>query len=165
MFKKLLSVLLLLSINACKPATINVQPKLNPQCLVSQSECTVTTPVGQFTVKFSVKPEHGKVLAEIPFYIVFDAKNNTVAINELSGYLEGVDMFMGKVPVFFTQDEENKYFIAETLLGSCSEDIMTWRLWLTVTTHSTQESLEVKFEKKAQQSQTFFIDFDSHKYL
>ncbi len=63
-------------------------------------------------------------------------------------------MFMGKIPVFFQRDHnEINSMVAQSLLASCSEEVMTWRLWFQV---------EITVDGKVQQ-QNFFIDFDSEK--
>ena len=71
------------------------------------------------------------------------------------GYIEGKTMFMGKIPLFFNhqlQNNEHNQFIAETMLGSCSEDSMIWRLWLT---------LEMADVNNKKHQTTFFVDVES----
>ena len=94
-------------------------------------------------------------MTEVPFSIRLSS-STIGSINNISGFLEGKDMFMGKVPVFFELDSNGEYFVAETLLGSCSEEKMIWRLWLTINGRQEQQNLD--FE------QTFFIDFESTRH-
>lgn len=70
-------------------------------------------------------------------------------ISKVSAYLEGRDMFMGKVPVFFDKKDDSTIYLAEGLLASCTEDQMVWRLWITAET--------------AGEEQTFFVDFMSQR--
>ena len=66
-------------------------------------------------------------------------------------------MFMGKIPLFFNRQlegDEDYSFIAETMLGSCSEDRMTWRIWITL------EMIDVNYKDQ----KTFFIDVDSTRF-
>ncbi|MCG7535899.1 hypothetical protein [Pseudoalteromonas sp. OOF1S-7] len=44
-------------------------------------------------------------------------------------WLEGVTMYMGKIPVFFEQ-QDSSLWSAEVMVGACSEPVMEWRLTL-----------------------------------
>jgi len=166
MFKTSFFIIALFGIISCKPVKVAGSEEttvISSQCLPSQSQCFIETTVGTFNITFSINPAHKKVITEVPFHIVVElvqSNDNTNKIMNLEGYLEGRDMFMGKIPAFFSQSKikEKKAHVAEILLGSCSEDIMTWRLWLTV-------KLGEDNKPNSNQSKTFFIDFDSHKYL
>jgi len=142
--------------------------KLTSFCLTTQSQCVISTKLGDFEVKFSQAQPNtltGKKAAvnseeplqqiktELPFSMTVTMINSENLINEIqtvSGHLEGKDMFMGKVPVFFTKNDQGNNFRAKSLLASCSEDVMVWRLWLTVQLADEQKS-----------EQQFFIDFES----
>ena len=152
-------LVLMFTLLACKPVTpvSSNDIKLQPSsffCLVSQSQCNVNVDYGHFDIQFSQTAQEGKIKTELPFYIQlhFDGLDKKSKIQSISSYLEGKSMFMGKIPVFFKEDQNNG-MIAESLLANCSEDIMTWRLWFTV---------EVLVADKVQQ-QDFFIDFDSQR--
>jgi hypothetical protein len=131
------------------------------ECLTSQSICEAKTIFGKISVKFNV----GKVLTEHPFSIRVELKKDHLLNDNFSpkdlysvvGYMEGKTMFMGKIPLFFSEDitTEQNYFVAETMLGSCSENNMVWRLWLTV---------EKKSENNDKQQTSFFIDFQSSRF-
>jgi hypothetical protein len=161
MNKNFVVILLIFNLFACNPAQQVSQNKTAPSqipfaCLASQSRCDVNTDLGTFTVQFSGQIEQGKVKTELPFQIklLFDAKVESAKLINVSSYLEGKSMFMGKIPVFFQGIEKNNNVtIAETLLVNCSEEIMTWRLWF---------SIEIEQMGKAVQ-QDFFIDFDSKR--
>jgi hypothetical protein len=71
------------------------------------------------------------------------------SITKATAYLEGRDMFMGKVPVFFEPTGDGKIYLAESLLANCSEEQMVWRLWITV--------------ELIDKNQTFFVDFTSQR--
>jgi len=162
--KSAVSALFLVSLLACSPDT-NQQKLTTPfQCIKSQTVCEINTDFGTFLVTFNVE----QVLTELPINIRVELKQDTLLSNKTSeqltykmtGYMEGKTMFMGKIPLFFTQSTETgknsqHQFTAETMLGSCSEDVMTWRLWLTVE--------KTGFDKKTQNT-SFFIDFDSTRY-
>ncbi|MDX2370590.1 MAG: hypothetical protein QNK36_19665 [Colwellia sp.] len=161
MIKVVIVILFIFNILACNPVQQASQQKsTSPQipftCLASQSRCVVSTDLGTFTVEFSGQIEMGKVKTELPFQIqlTFDALNQNSQLKSVSSYLEGKSMFMGKIPVFFQSSEKNSNSpIAQTLLVSCSEEVMTWRLWF---------AIEIEQADKAVQ-QDFFIDFDSQR--
>ena len=131
------------------------------QCISDQSQCEIITKFGAVLVKFNVE----KVLAELPFQIQLEFKKDHLLsdiphpkiINSVVGYMEGKTMFMGKIPLFFNRQlegDEDYSFIAETMLGSCSEDRMTWRIWITL------EMIDVNYKDQ----KTFFIDVDSTRF-
>ena len=161
MIKVIVVILLIFNVLACNPIQQASQKKnLPPQspfnCLSSQSPCEVETDVGTFAVQFSGQLDMGKIKTELPFEvkIKFDAKTNTSQMKSVSSYLEGKTMFMGKIPVFFQSSEKNSDSMsAESLLASCSEEVMTWRLWFTVEIAQVDKTIQ----------QDFFIDFDSQR--
>ena len=156
MFNKTLLVALSLILSACKPISDqnsnNIKQNAEPLCISSQSDCEITTEKARFSVKFSQHKLIDKVKTELPFGIELsnlpDLKSSK-GITKVSAHLEGKDMFMGKVPVFFVSEGNDNIYRAESLLANCSEEQMIWRLWITV---------EVE-----DQSQTFFVDFTSQR--
>jgi len=163
MIKKTTVVFLLCTIlSGCYPKESTQSATTPFQCINSQTRCELTTELGNFGLQFNVE----EVLTEFPFSIQVSRINNTKIIEKtnsknkikISGYMEGKTMFMGKIPLFFNKvdnESESVAFIAETMLGSCSQDVMTWRLWLTI---EKQGNIE-----KSHQT-TFFIDFDSKRF-
>ncbi|WP_440877280.1 hypothetical protein [Thalassotalea sp. PLHSN55] len=133
----------------CKPSVEQPSLYVEPACLAEQNICRVTTPIAEFEVRFNVK----KVRAEIPFEIVIVSQESIEDL-QFNAHLEGKDMFMGKVPVFFQSlEDDNNVVKASTLLASCSEDVMTWQLVLTVSS-----------DQQSEQSATVFVEFDSSRY-
>jgi len=115
------------------------------QCIKSQSSCQILTQFGVLEVKFNVEV----IKPETPFSVFVDLKENgPITKNQnyiVSGYLEGKNMYMGKIPLFFSAIDsrnnnkasggdnlESFNYKADVLLGSCSEEKMAWRMWLTV---------------------------------
>ena len=93
-----------------------------------------------------------KVKTELPFFIELaqlPQQEPMKSITNATAYLEGRDMFMGKVPVFFETIGKKNIYVAESLLANCSEEQMVWRLWITV--------------ELAGKSKTFFVDFTSQR--
>jgi hypothetical protein len=159
------SVIIIFLLNVCLGCS---QDKNEPervvpfQCISDQSRCEVITKFGTVLVKFNVE----KVLTELPFQIQLEFKKDSFLddnphpqnFNSVVGHMEGKTMFMGKIPLFFNnrlEGNEDNPFIAETMLGSCSEDRMTWRIWITL------EMIDVNNNKD---QTTFFIDVDSTRY-
>jgi len=154
--KKLSAVGFLFLISACKPISeqdsINSASALVSQCIVSQSQCEISTELGNFSVKFSQHQLADKVKTELPFFIELaqlPQQEPMQSIIKATAYLEGRDMFMGKVPVFFETMGKKDIYVAESLLANCSEEQMVWRLWITV--------------QLAENTTTFFVDFTSQR--
>jgi hypothetical protein len=132
------------------------------QCINDQSNCEVITKFGTVLIKFNVK----KIITENPFNIRVEFKkdhllsDNTHSryLNSVTGYMEGKTMFMGKIPLFFNNklgNNQDNPFMAETMLGSCSEDRMTWRIWITLKMNDVNNNKD---------HTTFFIDVDSTRF-
>ncbi len=158
MIKAVLILVCIFNILACKP--VEKKSLENKQaypfyCLSSQSNCLFDTELGQFSVEFSGLTAQGKLKTDLPFQIQlqFEPRDKNHQLTTIQSYLEGKTMFMGKIPVFFEQDAIKNNAKAETLLASCSEEVMTWRLWL---------QIEIAADGEVQQ-QNFFIDFDSKR--
>jgi hypothetical protein len=129
-------------------------PTREMKCLEQQSQCFFDVADGYVEVLFDVN----KIIAEQ----VFNISVNYIGvktINKVSGYMEGVDMFMGKIPLFLEKNKgpDNKRYLnaisagatigndkltdlpiiqafqGEVLVGSCSAEKMTWKIWLTFT--------------------------------
>ncbi len=188
MFKLLLVVFCTAISVACQP--INQEEKLDfveikPHCITSQSQCLITGQDIDISVYFSqniqgeIKQSHAKdnIITELDFSILLSLDAQTTKkkkIKTVSAYLEGRDMFMGKIPVFFNELRQEKKntlvfndfninpneikYIAKSLLANCTEDKMIWRLWLTL------EILDVGNESLEQQKQTFFVDFTAQRF-
>ena len=159
--KVVVVILLILNIFACNPIQQAAQKKnLPPQipfsCLASQSNCEVITDLGVFSVQFSGQADMGKIKTELPFQIqlTFDGEAENFQLKNVSSYLEGKSMFMGKIPVFFEiAEKSHNTTIAQTLLASCSDEVMTWRIWFTAEIEQADNIIK----------QDFFIDFDSKR--
>lgn len=92
-----LSVLLF----ACSPdnkLTLNADktPQKIAQCIDEQSQCEFDLAGAKAEVLFDVD----KITAEQPFNMVVKYHGND-KLKSITGYLEGVDMYMGKIPLFF----------------------------------------------------------------
>jgi hypothetical protein len=154
--KKLSVIGFLFLISACKPVSEQDSTKranaLVAQCIESQNQCEISTELGNFSIKFSQHQLSEKIKTELPFFIELTQlpqQETMQSITKATAYLEGRDMFMGKVPIFFEPESKKNTYLAESLLANCSEEQMVWRLWITV-------ALEEK-------SKTFFVDFTSQR--
>jgi len=134
MIKVIIVILLIFNIVACEPISpastkSDDQQQVSFVCLISQSRCSVESNYGHFTLHFSQAVQEGKIKTELPFYIQlsFEGLNETYQLKNISAYLEGKSMFMGKIPVFFEKKGIN-VMVAESLLANCSEEVMTWQL-------------------------------------
>jgi len=169
MIKVVVVILFIFNLLACNPIQQASQNKsthtqLPFTCLASQSRCDVNTDLGSFIIEFSGQVDMGKIKTELPFQIqlTFNALTKNSQLKNVSSYLEGKSMFMGKIPVFFQRAEKNSNsHRAQTLLVSCSEEIMTWRLWFSVEVENNDKANDKANDKVIQQD--FFIDFDSQR--
>lgn len=153
--KKIHLVVFLSIITACKPVSETaIKTDVHDviaQCIGSQSQCEFITDLTTIRVKFSQQQISDKIITELPFFIElsqFTQQDTHSNITNISAYLEGRDMFMGKVPVFFKKTGNESIYLAQSLLANCMEEQMVWRLWITL--------------KVAEKTQTLFVDFTSH---
>ena len=63
--------------------------------------------------------------------------------------ITGKSMFMGRIPVFFTEKTPQKY-VAKTLVGACTTDKMIWQLGI---------DLEIKQDNGKIKKERVFFDF------
>lgn len=160
MIKIIIVILFTFNLLACEPVQLASQKKESQKkpfiCLSSQNQCDINSEFGRFNIQFSGQVEQGRIKTELPFQVQlkFDMAKQGYQLKNVTSYLEGKSMFMGKVPVFFKLNEKNSnVMIAETLLANCSEEIMTWRLWL---------QIDIVIADTVKQ-QSVFIDFESER--
>ena len=152
-FMKLLLTGLILFISACDNSKITTtRSSINQHyvfdianahyCLSLDKQCQMDlADDGQLHIYFDTQ----QIITETPFTAVFHyIGDNNIA--HIRGYLEGVDMYMGKIPLlvdrfsgensdpFKQQLHSTQVFTALLLLGSCSKKNMTWRMHLTIET-------------------------------
>jgi len=142
------ALLSLLFLNGCDRQGQVAALTVKPHCLISQSDCVINNVFGKISVLFDVE----KVVTEHAFNIIIKSEKDIVDL-KVTGYLEGKEMFMGKIPLFFQKNDSGNY-ITETYLGSCSEEKMVWRMWLTFTDSSGNNN---------NRKETVFIDFTSSR--
>ena len=159
MIQTITVIIFIFNIVACDPiqqasSRGDIQLHSSFICLTSQNKCDVKSKFGRFNIQFSGEAPQERIKTELPFQIQlkFDAAAEAYQLNSISSYLEGKTMFMGKIPISFQKNKTNS-MVAESLLASCSEKVMTWRLWFQVKIIADGEI----------QQQGFFIDFDSER--
>lgn len=151
MSKLRLLFILVIFISACKPAQKQdlIHEEIAAHCIASQSECLFNTELGNFRIKFAQHQLADKIKTELPFTIELEViplnSEFQPKFTKISSYLEGKDMFMGKVPIFFKANEDKHVYKAESLLANCTEEQMVWRLWLTLETDNKAQNLFVDF--------------------
>ena len=171
-----LLTMIIVTLMACTPSKKSETFSVDPQCLKNQSKCVVETKFGKVHILFN----KNKILTEDPFniYLMLEdlnlvkdrlVKNNKPKVkykfSTISSYMEGKEMFMGKIPIMFSSSNQENVMVAETLLGSCSEEKMVWRLWLTFFFDIDNENItdNIDNKHKAVYQETFFIDFISSR--
>ncbi|WP_076419110.1 hypothetical protein [Colwellia sp. UCD-KL20] len=129
---------------------------IEPKCISTQMPCLINSSIGDFSILFNVEP----VFTENPFDIVLISKSK-LPIKSISAHMEGKNMFMGKIPLFFEINQVKKesyekvnptYYVANTMLGSCSEENMRWIILFEITIEN-QQGIDV--------IENFSIEFDS----
>ncbi|MBL0711440.1 MAG: hypothetical protein JJV99_10570 [Colwellia sp.] len=156
MIRNVIIIICIFNILACKPVGEKSLENVKHypfSCLSSQNSCNLDTEYGDFIISFSGLTEEGKLKTELPFdiQVEFKANKNSHQLVSIQSYLEGKDMFMGKVPVFFQLNENKNRMQAQTLLANCSEEVMTWNLWLII---------NIAVDDKVEQER-LLIEFDS----
>lgn len=151
--------LLFVALSSCDT---NIKPKRQSEtssqsdflCLKSQNTCEFLTEYGSFKILFSQEGEGEKIRTEEPFQIKIMLQNQMqqAELLHVSSHLEGKNMYMGKIPLFFDKANINS-LVGEGLLGSCSEEFMIWRLWI-------DAELKVKDQVK---KQVFSIEFGTKR--
>jgi len=144
-------LLILACLCACSPQSNNNSIYVKPVCISSQSECIKNTPWGEVSIRFNVD----EIVSETSFKVVLEVGNAKQNLH-ITGYLEGKDMYMGKIPLFF--ESRQQMYSSNVLIGSCAEPKMIWRMWLTI----TEEKQDKIHQAKAVETQ-FFIDFTSSR--
>lgn len=150
-FQKIYFISALALLSACKPVSEqeveNAGSNATPTCIASQSLCEITINKSKYNLKFSQVNLMDKVKTELPFAIELSpaATDSSDSITKVTGTLEGKDMFMGKIPVFFEKNSQSNQYLAQSLLASCSEDEMVWRLALSVEINGENETAVVDF--------------------
>ena len=133
----------------CEQNEQATSPLIEPKCLSSQSACLITSTYGDFSILFNVD----SIFTENEFDIVLVSHSHH-QIKSISAHIEGKNMFMGKIPLFFKPDnnETTIKYITKTMLGSCSEENMRWVIFFTID--------KIKENGKVVNEQ-FSVEFDS----
>ena len=90
-------------------------------CDFERGKCGFENEFGMFLL--SAEPGLITTESEIQFGLTHEDLNS-VTIE--SAYLEGRDMYMGKIPLFF--EKNNDQLIASTMIGACIEKKMVWQM-------------------------------------
>lgn len=96
----------------------------NDQCLLTNTNCSFNTNTFNFSMTFNQKP-----IIEEELFINFNISSGYKIKN---AWIEGVNMYMGKTPVIFTEPTDKSNVEAVTFLGSCSQANMNWQLFIEV---------------------------------
>ena len=132
---------------SCSEQRVTVEKLANPECIISQSVCSLNTQFGEIDIAFNVRA----LVAEEAFTLFVLPSNQKIM--SVSGHLEGDDMYMGKIPLFFNELTESDYQ-AKSLFGSCAQDKMRWKIWL---------KFDGIDENGNSSSQTVFLTVDSYR--
>jgi len=117
-----LTVLTTMLLTACSPQEkskiILADKKTRDlKCIALQSHCQFDLASGQVQVLFDVD----KIVAEQSFNMVLNYRG-AKTLTKISGYLEGVDMFMGKIPLFIDSLAPEAFFSDQALNDQALND-------------------------------------------
>ncbi|WP_124748922.1 hypothetical protein [Alteromonas facilis] len=103
-------------------------------CIMSDRECTVNLDNQAFTISFVEPPQ----IEEESFVSV----KSTASFSVEAGWIEGVNMYMGKTPVIRNAESTTSY---EGLffLGSCNLTQMEWQMTLVI--NKKTQPISVRF--------------------
>ncbi|WP_426357631.1 hypothetical protein ACPUVO_14370 [Pseudocolwellia sp. HL-MZ19] len=87
----------------CEQSKEVKEKPIEPKCISSQSDCFIKLASGEFVVLFNRDP----VITETPFDISL-ISHTQHTIKNISAHMEGKNMFMGKVPLFFEVDSDDE---------------------------------------------------------
>ncbi len=95
----------------------------------SRGKCIPNQPcVFQSRVKLALSTTN--VIPETPFQIILQNEKTNVEVQ--TAYIEGVNMYMGKIPLFF--ELKDGKLVADAMLGVCNEPQMQWQIVISGTT-------------------------------
>ena len=95
--------------------------EIGNSCNFVNNRCEFLIGEQKITASFSRSPE-----VEESITLQFSSLNSVVPE---SAWIEGVNMYMGKIPVLLSQDDVGQWS-GWFMLGSCSESKMNWRIQL-----------------------------------
>ncbi|WP_372881076.1 hypothetical protein [Psychromonas sp.] len=123
---------------------------------VKNVELTAVAPLSELPACDYVKPckfasDHGTFwlsVANLPVkaeqWINFSLKGGEKDWRVVDAKIVGKEMFMGRIPVTFTQTDKN-IFSAKTLVGACTTPKMIWQLQINIEVNSANELLLFDF--------------------
>ena len=97
----------------------NYKPDNKTSCWLAGNSCEIGLPEGTFTVVMDRLPT---IEEQIPLTVTLPE-----GLQIDSAYIEGVNMFMGKIPVPL-KPEDNGQWQGWFMLGACSEPTMQWQM-------------------------------------
>ena len=140
-----ISTLLLLSANYYLNGADKVQ-QTSSVCDFKYGGCTKT--IDDLNITLSSGSETIKAESEINFELLVKSEKN---IRITSAWLEGKDMFMGKIPLFFAPNnitKSNFHVSAQTMIGACTEESMVWVMNIAVEIEGEPRLVQFYFESE-----------------
>lgn len=110
-----------------------------PKVTQPQTECENNKPC-HFENQIKVWLSETTLSPETPFSIYTQLPDG---FKIMTAKLEGVTMYMGYIPVQFTK--QGNIWLADTMVGICSEQNMVWKLVLTAVNESTSVNQTVEY--------------------
>lgn len=99
------------------------------QCPLTGGKCTLMFEEQAYSVSFA----QGIIALEEELNVTFRIPDGKALS---ASWIEGVNMFMGKIPVILNEPDVPGIYHGITFLGSCSEPNMRWRMVVEISTPS-----------------------------
>lgn len=125
---------------------INPTPQNSNLCNFQQSPCS--TIIEDLQITLSAGTEVIKAESEINFELLVKSEKPVIIT---SAWLEGKDMFMGKIPLFFTPNkitQTNTLVSAQTMIGACTEESMVWVMNVALEVEGEARLIQFYFESE-----------------
>lgn len=105
-------------------SNVNKSLNLSNECIMLNNACSFSTATMNLRIKFQQAP----VIEEELLLNVDISTGHTIT----GAWVEGVNMYMGKTPVIFTNTDGKTTNNGITFLGSCTQPDMQWKLYIQV---------------------------------
>ena len=112
--------------------------KVSNICHFNKNKCVQKTQFGSFTLQ--AEPKIIKSESNIDFVLTLPTDSK---LKISKAWLEGKDMYMGRIPLFFQKGKKN--YLANTLIGACTENSMVWQMHIELVDEQNTHRLVFEF--------------------
>ncbi|WP_394173315.1 hypothetical protein [Thalassotalea litorea] len=132
------TVTILITINLNEQEKVDLRQSGVPLCDFQIEPCRYSDDWGVAVLTSSLKTITSEEIFD--FYLDF---NDEHSVEIKSAFLQGRDMYMGKIPLFFNYHQSR--FTSQALLGACTEPTMVWRMTINAEINHKPRTLHFDF--------------------